>query len=322
MRAILSASANLAAPVMLEPLGIGFGWMPKLPAALYSNDLIDFIELAPEQFHRESRRGGKVELVTETAMLEAARRQCGSLPTVIHGLALSIGSAHGFNEICLDMVERFIRDWPCEWYSEHLHFQTRLNHGRQVEIGVPLPLPAIRESVDLVSERAAMVQRRLGLPFLLENMAHYFTDLPADDEVMDEVGLMNQITQRAACGQLLDLHNLHCNAINFGFDAATALDRIALDRVVEIHIAGGQWQDGYYTDAHDRGVPKRVWELLDLTLAKAPNVAGVVFEILPEHLSRFGTDAVANELMLARRVWQRHRHASQAAPSVPSWFQS
>jgi uncharacterized protein (UPF0276 family) len=297
---------------MPEPLGVGFGWMVDAPAALYSLDLIDFVELAPEQFHRETGQGGNVTLLEDDAARELAQRHCGAFPTVIHGLALSIGSMHGLNEACLDMVERFVEDWPCLWYSEHLHFQTRIVSGQRVEIGVPLPLPPTREAVDLIAGRVSLLQRRLNLPFLLENMAHYVPDLPSDSDVGDEFGLMNQVTARADCGQLLDLHNLYCNALNFGFDPASALDRIDLERVGEIHIAGGTWHDGYYTDAHSGGVPGPVWDLLEMTLTRAVQVAGVVFEILPDHFGRFGPDAVARELEKARRIWRCHRPFGQS----------
>jgi uncharacterized protein (UPF0276 family) len=69
---------------------------------------------------------------------------------------------------------------------------------------------------------------------------------------------MAAITERGGCGQLLDLHNLYCNAINHGFDAFAAIDRMDLDRVIEIHVADGRWQDGYWMDTHDGRVPPPV----------------------------------------------------------------
>ena len=136
--------------------------------------------------------------------------------------------------------------------------------------GVPLPLPATAEAAALVARRARDIQQRYGVPFLLENPAHYFSDLPAEPEVGDEFGLMNRILALSGCRQLLDLHNLYCNAINFDFDPVAALDRVCLERVGEVHVAGGSWRDGFYMDAHDGRVPEPVWDLLDLTLARAP----------------------------------------------------
>jgi uncharacterized protein len=56
--------------------------------------------------------------------------------------------------------------------------------------GVPFPLPPTREAAELVAGRAASIQRRYGVPFLLENPAHYLANLPADPDISDEFGLM------------------------------------------------------------------------------------------------------------------------------------
>jgi uncharacterized protein (UPF0276 family) len=57
---------------------------------------------------------------------------------------------------------------------------------------------------------------------------------------------MAAITQHGNCGQLLDLHNLYCNAVNHGFDAFAVIDRITLDKAIEIHVTGGRWEYGYW----------------------------------------------------------------------------
>jgi hypothetical protein len=176
-----------------------------------------------------------------------------------------------------------------------------------------LPLPPTEEAARLVAVRAAAIRYRYGVPFLLENTAYYLPDLPADPEIGDEFGLMDRIEALSGCRRLLDLHNLYCNALNFGFDPKAALARIALDRVLEIHIAGGSWCEGFYMDGHDGRVPGPVWELLELALSRAPRIAGVVFEILEEYVRRLGPDGIARELERARTVWRRHHPMQRAA---------
>src|SRR5215469_9766390 len=112
---------------------------------------------------------------------------------------------------------------------------------------------------------------------------------------------MDRIEALSGCRRLLDLHNLYCNALNFGFDPKAALTRIPLDRVLEIHIAGGSWCEGFYMDGHDGRVPGPVWELLELALSCAPRIAGVVFEILEEYVRQLGADGIARELEQALR---------------------
>ncbi len=298
---------------MPGPLGVGFGCHLALPDALYTPDLLDFVEITPELFHREEHAGELVQLVPDRKLLDAAQRRCSHFPVTMHGVSLSIGSAHGMYEPCLTMMDRLLEEWPFRCYSEHLHFQITLDaDGKAVNTGTPFPLPSTKEAAELVARRAASLQSRYGVPFLLENPVHYLPDLPADPEIGDEFGLMDRIVALSGCGQLLDLHNVYCNAINFGFDATAALDRIKLDRVGEIHVAGGVWRDGFYTDAHDGNVPEPVWDLLEQTLSRAPGIPAVVFEILDEYQDGLGPDGIARELQRARAIWQRHQPADTA----------
>jgi uncharacterized protein (UPF0276 family) len=293
---------------IIPSLGIGFPYIATLPADLYRPGLIDFVEVTPETLCRQWGTGaaGQIEIIP--SKMELAQRTCAGLPMVIHGVELSIGSAHGWNNAYLKMLDEFQAAWSFVWHSEHLGFQTIPgDNNSTLAIGVPLPMPATKEAVDLVASRSAAILKRYGVPFLLENPAHYFTDLPSDPEIADDIGLMRAIGENSGCHLLLDLHNLHCNAINHGFDPFIALDRIPLSRVVEIHIAGGSWRDGYWMDAHDGRVPERVWELLEYVLPRIPNAAGVVFELLDEHAVRLGIGVIEAELSRARNIWNLRR---------------
>jgi uncharacterized protein (UPF0276 family) len=312
-----SADATAAPAPAPEPLGVGFTYLANLPPALYTPDLLDFVEITPETLCREVEDQGRTRLVLGPGMFDQARRACGALPITVHGVELSIGSAHAMNTAYLEMLDSFQAAWPFRWHSEHLHYQTMAaEDGALVEIGVPLPLPATEEAAHLVATRAAAIGRRYGVPFLLENPAHYLRDLPSDPAIGDQTGLMRRICALSGCGQLLDLHNLHCNAVNFGFDAMAALDRLDLTTVGEIHIAGGTWEPGFYTDSHAGPVPEPVWDLLEACLARAPAVRGVVFEMLDDHAERLGADRIAAELTRARAAWRRHHPARPQAAAA------
>lgn len=296
---------------MQEPIGVGFACHLALPDALYTSGLLDFVEITPELYHR-AEQGGR-GLMPDGKLFDAARQRCGGLPVVMHSVSLSIGSAHGMYEPCLAMMDRLQTEWPFRWYSEHLHFQSTADtNGEISETGIPFPLPATVEAAELVAGRAASIQRRYGVPFLLENPAHYLPDLAADAEIGDEFGLMERIITLSGCGQLLDLHNLYCNAVNFDLDPLAALGRVNLDRVGEIHVAGGSWRDGFYMDSHDGRVPEAVWDLLEQALSRAPGIAAVVFEILDQYLEQLGPDGIAGELERARTIWRHHRRKAGA----------
>ena len=267
-----------------------------------------FVEITPESICRQRGTGPSAEIEIVPALLAQARERCRGLPMVIHGVELSIGSAHGWNDAYLRMLDDFQKQWPFVWHSEHLGFQTISgDDGSTLEVGVPLPMPATNESAQLIARRSDAILRRYAVPFLLENPAHYLSDLPFDPEVGGEIGLLHAITQNSKCNLLLDLHNLYCNAVNFDFDPFAAIDRMPLDRVIQMHVAGGSLHDGVWMDAHDGRVPERVWDLLDHAMGVTPNVAGVVFELLDEHAVRLGPEVIEAELARAWRIWHSHR---------------
>jgi uncharacterized protein (UPF0276 family) len=300
----MTASPSYRGAAPPARLGVGFSYMEALGPELYRSGVVDFVEVTPDGFCRSSRRNGAVVLRADPARVEKARETCGGLPMVAHGVELSIGSAHGCNGAYLDMLDDFQRAWPFMWHSEHLSFQTYVDGAGGVrETGVPLPLPPTEEAARLVASRAAEIRRRYGVPFLLENPAHYLVELSPDRTPHQEGALMRRIVDQGACGQLLDLHNLHCNAVNFGFDAHEALEALPLEAVMELHVAGGSWRDGFYTDAHDGRPPEAVWDLLVHALSVCPNIGGVVFEVLDEHIARLSLDMIADDLSRLRRAW-------------------
>jgi uncharacterized protein (UPF0276 family) len=287
---------------------VGFPYIAELPAELYRSGQVDFVEVTPETLCRQREAGEKIAIQIVPDQMDRARETCSGLPMVVHGVELSIGSAHGWNAAYLEMLDTFQARWPFVWHSEHLGFQTIPGeNGASLEVGVPLPLPPTKEAVEVVAERSAAIGKRYGVPFLLENPAYYIADLPADPEIGDDIGLISAILERSGCGLLLDLHNVHCNATNHGFNPFALLDRVPMSRVVEIHVAGGSERDGFWMDAHNGRVAERVWELLEYTLPRAHNAAGVVFEMLDEFAPRLGADAIGEELGRAREIWNRHR---------------
>jgi len=269
---------------------------------------VNFVEITPEQLCRQrgTGKGTTIEIVPD--LMNLAQETCAHLPMVVHGVELSIGSAHSWNDAYVEMLDSFQRQWSFVWHSEHLGFQTISGDESPTrDVGVPLPMPATREAVDLVASRSTAMLERYGVPFLLENPAHYFSNFLAEPAVGDDIGLIRAVTEESGCWFLLDLHNLYCNAVNHHFDPFAAIDRMPLDRVIEIHIAGGSSRDGFWMDAHDGRVPEKVWEMLEYTLPLVPNVAGVVFELLEQHAVSLGRQAIEEELTRAQKVWNSQR---------------
>ncbi len=285
---------------------MGFTYQHGLLTAIKAGlDLIDFLEVSPDLLCHERVDGGERVLAYHPTLLAEALDWAAQRPIVVHGLGLSIGSASGWNEGYLRILDILHAQQPFVWHSEHLGFLlTTYPNGRPLHAGVPLPLPFTEEALDLVVPRAEALGKRYGVPFLLENLTYYLPGLPAD-RGRDEVAFLNDLTERSGCGLLLDLYNLHCNALNFGFDPIEALSRLRLDRVIQIHLAGGASYGGFTMDVHSDAVPEPVWDLLAWVAPRTPHLAGIVYELLEQALPIVGVEGICRQLERARGIWER-----------------
>jgi uncharacterized protein (UPF0276 family) len=292
-----------------DPLGVGCSLFPTAPHVIGQlHDLIDFVELGPDGLSQQVLdTDGATRLVFLPHVLEHALRAIDTKPVVVHGVELSIGTADGWNSAYIEILDRFHDLRQFAWHSEHLGYMlARHQNGQTFHSGVPLPLPFTQEALDCVVPRVNQLSRRYGVPFLLENAVWYLPDLPRDPG-WDEITFLNHLVEQSDGGLLLDLFNLYCNSVNLGFDLLQALERLRLDRVVEIHLAGGRPEAGFLLDSHSDRVPQPVWDALEWILPRASNVAGLVYEVLEQAFAPLGVQVMRDELEHARQVWRRYR---------------
>lgn len=194
-----------------------------------------------------------------------------AVPVILHGIGLSPGSADGLDPDRVRHVARVAEAVEPPWFSEHIAF----TRAGGVEIGHLTQLPFTREAVATVAANVAELKSALpGLPLLLENIAYPFA-LPGAE--MTEAQFVRAILETADVGLLLDLENVHANALNHGYDAFEYLESLPLERVVEVHLAGGLWSEGQYVDTHTRSVPEESWRLLEW-LAPRADIRAVIIE--------------------------------------------
>lgn len=219
-------------------------------------------------------------------------------PMPLHAIGLSIGSADVFDEEYAEHLIRAQERRASPWVSEHLAF-SRLGTEHETNTALAVAPPYDLELLDLLVPRVERFTRRLACPFLIENSVTYVT-FPEQD--LTEPEFLNALCARAGCGLLLDLHNLHCNAVNHRFDPRAYLAALDLDHVVEIHVAGGLPMLGFHTDSHTGPPPEAVWQLLDEVIPRARKLRGVTFEFHESSFPMLGEAGVLAQLARARRA--------------------
>jgi uncharacterized protein (UPF0276 family) len=202
----------------------------------------------------------------------AAQRQeifdlVGRIPLTAHGVGLSIGTDTPLDLAYIDRVAAIVDRLKAPAYSEHLAF-TRVP-GR--DLANLLPLPKTEAVAADVIAKLRIVQSRIPVPFLLENIAYLF-DWP--DSTLSDAAFLSLICRETGAGLLLDIENLRLNARNHGYDPRAFLDALPPGLVHEIHMAGGiavrdpRLGRPVLADSHSHPVAEDTLALLDHALAR------------------------------------------------------
>lgn len=243
---------------MSPHLGEGVGWRPELALAIDRRPGLGFVELIAEDFF-----DGPVHPAV------AALRRRG-VRVVPHGIGLSLGGADLPDPRRLASLADLARRVEAPLVSEHLCFVRA--GGR--ESGHLLPLPRTREALGVVVENVRRAKAALPVPLALENISTHF-EWP--DAEFDEPGFLRAVLEEADVLLLLDVANVHANAVNHGFDPVAYLDRLPLERLAYVHVAGGVERGGVYHDTHTRPVAPATFALL-AALAERVAIPGTLLE--------------------------------------------
>ena len=215
--------------------------------ASISNDQVDFMEVAPENWIGVGGAyGKKFRAFTER------------FDFVLHGLSLSIGGPSALDEELVKSIGQLMREHGIEFYSEHLSYCSDDGHLYDL-----LPIPFTEEAVQHTAERIKRVQDILGQQIAMEN-ASYYTPAPGGE--MQEIDFIKAVLDEADCSLLLDVNNIYVNSVNHGYDAVAFMQALPAERIAYGHIAGHYNEaDDLIVDTHGADVIDNVWQLLDKT---------------------------------------------------------
>jgi uncharacterized protein (UPF0276 family) len=240
-------------------LGLGIGWRPELALAIDRRADLGFVEIIAEDFDP----WGPLP-----APLEQLRGR--GVAVIPHGVGLSLGGAEPPDPSRLAALTRLATRLAAPLVSEHVAFV----RAGGLEAGHLLPLPRTRATLDVVVANIRAARAALPVPLAVENVAAL---LEWPDAEMDEATFLAEVLERADVRLLLDVANVYANARNHGFDPLAFLDRLPLERVAYVHVAGGVERTGLYHDTHTAVVPPPVLNLLEELCARAA-VPGVLLE--------------------------------------------
>jgi uncharacterized protein (UPF0276 family) len=204
----------------------------------------------------------------------------------LHGVRmspLSTAQRSGEREAWLACAHAAATRWGHPPTSEHFGFAS----AGEVVFGAPLPVPFSRAA--LSAGRASLAQLSAASPAVgLENLALSFS---AHDALLHGAFVGALVGEQAEGYLVLDVHNLLCQASSFHLSLDTLLSSYPLERVRELHVAGGRTVTmlpgtrPVRRDTHDAALPADLLACLPGIIARCPNVRAVFLERLPGTLS-------------------------------------
>ncbi len=214
-----------------------------------------------------------------------------------HGVFFSLfsGKWSKEQENWLVQLKKKCEHFNFDHITEHFGFMT----GENFHQGAPISLPFTSETLAIGQDRLKRIYNACERPVGLENLAFAYSL----DEVKRHGNFLEKLIEPVNGFIILDLHNLYCHLHNFDCRFEDIIQLYPLDRVREIHISGGSWEDStaktnkqIRRDTHNDAVPQEVFELLKACIPLCPNLKFVVMEQLgtglktPESKTAFQQD--------------------------------
>lgn len=272
-------------------------------AGVLELDLVDVIEVEPQaSWQITGDLGAPLRLDADIFSDLRAMRQ----HKLVHSVSLPVGNSRPHDPRALELLRQSITALDAPYASEHLSFnQFDLDAG-QLWAGFLLPPVQNRHSVDNAASRIDEMRRAVGVPVAFETNVNYLR--PQPDEMPDGL-FVRRVAEAADCGILLDLHNLLTNERNGRASLKAVLGDIPLERVWEIHLAGGREYRGYWLDAHSGHIADDLYAVARTVVGQCPNLRAIIFEIMDEYIDKRSGDALLEDVRRLRGLWSERRRS-------------
>lgn len=244
-------------PTPFHGFGLGLR-IPHYTDFIEAPQPVDFVEAISENFMVE---GGRP--------LDILTRVRERYPVALHGVSMNIGTTDGVDRDYLRRLRQLADRVEPLWVSDHLCW-TGVDGYNSHDL---LPLPYTDEAMELVASNVHAAQDVLGRPLVLENPSTY---LAFPEAGMSEAAFIAELCTRTGCYLLLDVNNIYVSATNHGFEPDDWLERLPLDRVRQIHLAGHSQGRDMLIDTHDAPVPDPVWALYTRFVERLGDVAVMI----------------------------------------------
>ncbi len=289
-------------------LGIGMIFSPALyPLLQRRPEALDLLEIEPQTLWLADHalEGPFFEFAPG---IELFRDMPGH--KLVHSVGVPLGGTRAPNPAQTDLLKATANQLNSPWISEHLSVGGTPHRAS----GFFLPPIQTDLGVETAVRNIRAFAKAVGRPVAIETGVAYLKRKPFE---MPDGEFVARVAEQADCGILLDLHNIYCNDKNGRMSMDRFMADIPLNRVWEVHLAGGTERDGYWLDSHSGPMPDDL-AARSLEIVKSlPNLGALNFEIYDTFLAELelpGFDKIVDDL---RRIWNVAGCTISDAPPLP-----
>lgn len=301
--------------MFLPELGVGIIYFPGLQSFLdIAQDVIDVLEVEPQTFWYKTRlqdTGYRLNQEVIQQLNQFSQRK------IVHGVGFPIGGTTPLDLSYLPAFKETIAAVNAPWCSEHLSFNRFASERDEFDTGFLCPPLQSPEGIEKAAANIQALQAKLPIPFAFETGVNYLQPLAGE---LSDGQFFAAVAEEADCGIVLDLHNLWCNEQNSRQPLREVLAELPLERVWEVHLAGGQDYHGYWLDAHSDLVPIPLMELAKEIIPTLPNLKALIFEILEDfvRIKNIPPEALLEQVQQLRSLWDSRGRRCNVATTIPS----
>lgn len=227
---------------------------------------------------------------------------------LVHSVGVPLGGTRQPDPAHLELLRLTADRLASPWVSEHLS----IAGTPHLSAGFLLPPLQTEAGIANAVSNVLTFAKALGRPVALETGVAYLSRKPFE---LSDGDFVARVVEEANCGILLDLHNLYCNHRNGRLDWDEFLSQIPLDRVWEVHLAGGEERDGFWLDSHSGSMPDELMQRSIDVIKSLPNLGALNFEIFDTFLAEFEFVEFDETVDNLRRLWaDAGTSRSDAAP--------
>jgi len=267
--------------------------------------LVDYLEIEPETLWAQRAPGQRSFRLVGAEFDDLLTLP---MPKLLHSIGFPVAGSCPPSFDHLTLLNAMSDALQCPWISEHLSFNTAMIDGQVVGTGMLLPQLQTAEGVMHAVRTTRAYAAKINRPLAIETGVNYLKPHAAE---MSDGSFIRQVAEGADCGILLDLHNAWTNELNGRQSVLDLVAELPLERVWEVHLAGGEERNGYWIDSHCGRVPEPLRRLAREVIQYLPNLGAITLEVFPAYLPKLMAEGLRSEIDSLREMLT-------AAPSGPA----